>query len=550
MKLISEIEIKNFRSFSSVKFKDLGDFNIVVGLNNSGKSNFLRSLNAFFTGETDPGVKIKVDSDYHKPALKSRKKKFISISVHFSLPETFKFHKKLSEVESFLESRVFSITKYWDLYQEFPDIYMNDQATPLNERNKYRVEQFLSLISFRYIPNRVLPLETIRNESEALKDFINRRIRGKSAFSDIFIPITEISNRFSSAVARQVNKTGMVVEDISIAVPRTVSDLIYSFKYDIKEDGYTLKDTVQGAGLQSYLMLESLLQIDREYYRKFGWKQAAVWAIEEPESSMHSTLIAESAKRLSYVAKEKDNRLQIFGTTHSDFMTAYSDRTFITKKDNMRSNIETGSTYDMITKSNRMGISQYTHPLLHYFADPIIIVEGKYDYVYLSKALRLLGLTDKCMVTFLYPLTGGESSGGDTQTNRYVKNNMDLIRTRPSNKWVLLLMDWENHRSVQELETRYAEVEAFRVMAWPENLANPDLNNTFRGIERFYPTSIIMMGIQRKCPIGTLPNGQYQVHPSSYDNDVKPILSDLIEEELVYEDLVRIEGFIKRDILQ
>ena len=94
MRLISEVEIEGFRSIRHCKLEDLGDFTVFAGLNNSGKSNFLRALNVFFNGQTDQEVWLDVDGDYFRPDLRKKKRKQISVSVKFSLPAQFKFCNK------------------------------------------------------------------------------------------------------------------------------------------------------------------------------------------------------------------------------------------------------------------------------------------------------------------------------------------------------------------------------------------------------------------------------------------------------------------------
>ncbi|MBW1917705.1 MAG: AAA family ATPase [Deltaproteobacteria bacterium] len=71
MKLISRVHISKFRSLREVELDNIGDFTALAGLNNSGKSNFLRALNAFFTGYTDQEIKLNVDDDFYRPELKS-----------------------------------------------------------------------------------------------------------------------------------------------------------------------------------------------------------------------------------------------------------------------------------------------------------------------------------------------------------------------------------------------------------------------------------------------------------------------------------------------
>ena len=71
MKLIKQIEIKNFRSFGnrkqeSYKLIKCNDLNIISGANDSGKSNILRALNLFFNNLTDPNSFFIFERDFHR----------------------------------------------------------------------------------------------------------------------------------------------------------------------------------------------------------------------------------------------------------------------------------------------------------------------------------------------------------------------------------------------------------------------------------------------------------------------------------------------------
>src|SRR5688572_25952316 len=113
MKLLSHISIRSFRSIGSAVIQDLGDFTAIAGLNNAGKSNVLRALNAFFSGKTDADLPLMVDVDYYRPHLNKRKAKKISVTVGFSLPGHFKFPKSIAAVEELLGERRFNICKSW-----------------------------------------------------------------------------------------------------------------------------------------------------------------------------------------------------------------------------------------------------------------------------------------------------------------------------------------------------------------------------------------------------------------------------------------------------
>jgi hypothetical protein len=77
---------------------------------------------------------------------------------------------------------------------------------------------------------------------------------------------------------------------IRLATRTSWTDMAFAFGYRLGQGDFELADAVQGSGIQSLLMLETLYLIDRDYFQKFGWRQAAVWAVEEPESSLHTSL--------------------------------------------------------------------------------------------------------------------------------------------------------------------------------------------------------------------------------------------------------------------
>ncbi len=83
------------------------------------------------------------------------------------------------------------------------------------------------------------------------------------------------------------------------------------FGYRLMSGDIEVDDSAQGSGIQSLLMLETLSLIDRDYFQQFGWKQASLWALEEPESSLHSTLEATVSKFLSEISTDNSSRLHL-----------------------------------------------------------------------------------------------------------------------------------------------------------------------------------------------------------------------------------------------
>ena len=321
MIIVSEVRIRGFRSIRQIELPGLGNSTALAGLNNCGKSNVLRALNAFFTGETDPGGPLDVDRDFYRFGPKG-KAKVIEVEVHFKLPESFKLGTRLKDVEAFLGGSDFSIGKRWRRDEPFPTYLKDGTEVALQDRQK--IDQFLQRINFRYVPNRVLPIDIIRGEHRGFRacsdeDFQLRQKapRRPSKFCMTLRPPS--SKRSRNGSSRRYPDLG----DLELATPASWAEMAFAFGYRITQSGVETQDTEQGSGIQSLLMLETLYLIDRDYFQHFGWRQAAIWAVEEPESSLHSSLEARIASFLASMARDPKSRLQILATTHSDLVVQY-----------------------------------------------------------------------------------------------------------------------------------------------------------------------------------------------------------------------------------
>ena len=105
MILIDRVNITYFRSFYSEQVKGISDLNIVLGKNDSGKSNFLRALNLFFNFETIKGHPFEFDKDYSKKRInESKKNSDLVIKIRFKTPSGYK--GSLGEF--------FEVSRYWN----------------------------------------------------------------------------------------------------------------------------------------------------------------------------------------------------------------------------------------------------------------------------------------------------------------------------------------------------------------------------------------------------------------------------------------------------
>jgi energy-coupling factor transporter ATP-binding protein EcfA2 len=548
MKLISKIDISNFRSIHKATLASPGDLTALAGPNNSGKSNVLRALNAFFTGETDLGAPLTVDYDHYRgPLLPKGKKRTIRVSVSFDLPASFSFRKSIGPVQEFLGGRRFEITKTWTRAQTAPLYGLN--GTPVEGlENRDMIERFLSLISFRYIPNRVLPLDIIKAEHRALRDVLIRRLAGRSrGLESPLEALKETSAALITRLTDHVRESCPGVGDVKLATPSSWQDLVFAFGYRLASGGVEVDDAAQGSGIQSLLMLETLSLIDRDYSRMFGWKQATIWAVEEPESSLHSSLEARVGNYLADIATDASGRLQIFTTTHSDIVLQYADRAaFITQDSGATKLRAPEDKRSVIEESSRAGISRWTHPILAYPLDPLVLVEGKFDHAIIERAIRLLAPRSRIRVRYLDDMTGGDLTGGVDELKSYLKYHARAIRTRLREAPILVLLDWDSASRKKEFE-KYVPAEHGAVLVWPPSTFNPRLHKSFRGIERHLSDRLIDKAGEDTGLLMPRRDGTLAVSPDEYDR-FKGAVFQVVENGLLKSDLTFAEAFLREVI--
>ncbi len=545
MKLISQIAIKGFRSFGDGALTSLGDFTALAGLNNSGKSNVLRALNAFFNGHTEPGAPVSVDRDYFRPDLQKKKAKRIRVSVTFSLPEQFKFRKGLGGVETFFGGRSFCIAKEWARSSLAPAYYLNDEPKP-DPDSRQKIDQFLELINFRYIPNRVLPIEVIRSEHQALRDVLIRRLGKKGrGYKKAFNAIRVTSEKMLLSLAKRFRDACPDAGDLRLATPLSWEDMIFALGYRLARNGIETEDVAQGSGIQSLLMLETLYLIDHDYFQKFGWRQGAIWAVEEPESSLHYSLEAKVASFLAAISRDQRSRLQVLCTTHSELLLQYADRAIVIEQKDGQSVVENNlDIRSAFEKVSRAGISRWVHPILHYPLDPLILTEGKTDQAFLEEAFKHVRPKRVVRPVFLEQLSPSGKTGGVDELVRYVRENAQVIKSRPKDSPVVVVLDWDAAAKKDVLTKPFSEADPFRAMVWPQESLNPKLGKTFHGIERCYSDRIIGIAESRGVNVARRSDGICVIDKEDYGK-AKEVLCQVVTEGIEVADLVHAQSFIE-----
>jgi AAA ATPase domain len=427
------------------------------------------------------------------------------------------------------------------------NFHLNDSENALSAEDRQKALQFLSLISFRYVPNRVLPLEIIKQEHQALRDVLIRRLGRKAKQRDrVFKSIEETSERLIGHLTSDVHNVLSDIDSVRLATPQSLADMIFTFGYKISQGSVEFDDSVQGSGVQSLLMYRTLHLIDRDYFQKFGWRQAALWALEEPESSLHASLEASMAAFTSQVARDPENRLQVLATTHSDLIAQYADKGYLVHLTDSGSEATGHDAAELLRLASKSGVSRWLHPILFHNLEPLLLVEGKFDWRLLGRALTLLGKESLVRISFLEQMADGGTTGGAEELRAYVKQHAATIRNRSRKAPVILLLDWDYAGKKANFERGFQVDDPYAVLAWDVDKSNSRLaKSRFRGIEKFLPDRLIEKAIGQGAEILVRSDKKtWTLEPEKYDG-VKRKLAEIVEQELTVDDLEFIKPMIE-----
>ena len=504
MQLIRKIEIEDFRSISSCNLEIDSDFVPIIGRNNSGKSNILRALNLFFNGETEPGRPINLNEDFHNPSRK--KKKLISITLHFNLPAHFNFQQTIRSGITDLLGKEFSIKKAWSLPTDILessarlDVFVrkgDSSEIKANNDQEYRVRQFLSLIRFRYIPNHIHPSEILRQEQVSIQNELLSKLRRSKKVTQeqqgqIFEELSTLSKDFVRPIVSELQRGSNDIKTLDLSTPHNLGELLFSFAPRIQvEGGENFSALMHGSGVQSYLTMLVLRYLDSRFSSRFGWHQSTIWAIEEPESFLHKDLEHRIATLLAETSKDINSRFQVFCTTHSDVFIKYCDKPILCTMLAGKTKPEPMDIQLVATETSRQGIAAFVPPIIFGAAKPLLIVEGPSDKILIEYAYACKKVACPWDVQDVKSVTGTQE--GVDGLKSYLKMNLDLVRSRPIRAPICVLLDWnESASKVAEIRRTLEVHQTSFISQWDQNKVNTELDETFSGIERYLSSELIL----------------------------------------------------------
>lgn len=495
--IVSRVYFENFRSFRKEAVDTIGDIVPIIGLNSAGKSNVLRALDLFFNDSIEGApLDFYRDLSSHLP---DKRKRLIGVGVELNYPHDWGLKGNQEFFRSNgIEDKV-AVYKEWSFSRMGVLQCEVSFGQDLGQLSRADFEQETALtalvrsIRYHYVTNHVRPADKVSEIISSLRPEILKTWKSKYKDSGAFLDhLATTADQLFEPVSKSVSK-GISGLTVSAAVPQDIVDLAFDLGMNaIANNDYVHDLTLEGSGAQSFTLLHFLeLQHNAARRRSWGWTQASIWGFEEPESFLHSGLRTRFARDLREYSQ--DERKQTFLTTHDDDFVRESSSAVVVypgAPGGTGSTMESKPSRDALAESSRARITSYRHPLATFPDEPLVIVEGKTDKMYLASALEAAGIRPRWRLIAPDEDLEAKTSGQALQS--YLKMNQSALGARAYKAFLIALRDWEDStKKVGEL-TKALEVHPYSyAVNCPANLSNPDLGERFVGIERFLPTSLI-----------------------------------------------------------
>lgn len=309
---ITKIEIKNFRSIKSLTIKPC-ELAVLVGKNDSGKSNILRSLNLFFSGSADSNGGLDFETEHNVFNQPNRRAKEISIRLELELPETY--HETNGNYISW-EKRwrstglVKGHTDYTG-YRKIPG-KRGGRVEPVEIPYKSNLHTLLRNINFIYVPAVKDPRYFSQLRASiynVIAEVADREFRDSSQGFE-----NSISSQLEDLTTQIVNSLGLRSR---LALPKDLSHIFESLDFLSEEKNISLD--VRGDGVKArHIPLILKFMADKKQHglsAKGAPPHTFIWAYEEPENNLELANCIELADQFWDFLD--DGISQIFLTTHS-----------------------------------------------------------------------------------------------------------------------------------------------------------------------------------------------------------------------------------------
>lgn len=297
---INKIRIRNFRSIRDLTLFPR-DMSILVGKNDTGKSNILRALNLFFNGSATHEETFDFDLDHNVHNEPTKKAKQIVIRLEIQLPKSYQ--RKNGDFIIWEKCWRAEGLRYSKRYRK------NGKDLP----PRSRVGTLLDRIKFMYVP--------------AIKDpgyFSHLQTMIYSTISDVWGERLHASSKdFETAVSNEIKElnseiSSVIKIDSQLALPKDMRTIFSNLEFKDRKNGVLLSSRGDGVKAQHIPLILSFIAkiMHNSPSMSYSIPYNIIWGYEEPENSLELSSCVTLADKFLNLSKG-DDICQVFITTHS-----------------------------------------------------------------------------------------------------------------------------------------------------------------------------------------------------------------------------------------
>lgn len=415
--IITKLKINNFKSINNMSLEFVEGKNIIVGQNNSGKSNIISAINLVI-GEKYPPKRFD-DKFYYKNSDDFSIILQLSKCNEFDREYLENYNKNIGiytlpkENEYLLNSTdeldELGFKTYWknnyeiiQMIEDAKNIYISlvskrnedtiyTLSLDIGDENLYKFKFFASELLSSFITSAIIPSErSLKNEL-----VVNSYSWYGKLIKNIWQNMSPENNTLLSEHNQNLtNVTNSIFEGLTTELGQSVKDAIPYNKLEFKliqdtktdyykgikillDDGYYSLLDDKGSGIKSLMIIE-LFKLYCKKYHTFS----SCLIVEEPEVFLHPQARSVLSKKIDQFLVGNNNQTII--TTHSEqFLSNFDIKqlTFISKEDGQSKKYKILNSDFTEKEFQKINIITKTENAEMFFADTVVLVEGGEKYI-------------------------------------------------------------------------------------------------------------------------------------------------------------------------
>lgn len=415
--IITTLKINNFKSIKDMSLEFVEGKNIIVGQNNSGKSNIISAINLVIGEKYPPKrfddkfyyknsdvfsiiLQLSKCNEFDREYLENYNKK---IGI-YTLPKEDEYLLNSTDELDELDFRTIWKNNY-EIIQTIENakhIYISlvsrknedtiyTLSIDMGDENLYKLKFFASELLASFITSAIIPSErSLKNEL-----VVNSYSWYGKLIKNIWQNMSPENNILLSEHNQNLtNVTNSIFESLTTELGQSVKDAIPYNKLEFKliqdtktdyykgikillDDGYYSLLDDKGSGIKSLMIIE-LFKLYCKKYHTFS----SCLIVEEPEVFLHPQARSVLSKKIDQFLVGNNNQTII--TTHSEqFLSNFDIKqlTFISKEDGQSKKYKILNSDFTEKEFQKINIITKTENAEMFFADTVVLVEGGEKYI-------------------------------------------------------------------------------------------------------------------------------------------------------------------------